>query len=197
MSLCLIAFTVWSCKSIPTEQVCEKIRLGIYCFPCKSYGLELFIAVRVAFFDSWVDSIFLSPAVLMARQKTRWLYSLPVTRYFTTGWHALQFSIKDAYPSVLEMFTCKWMDVWNEKMAVEGEGVGGSGGESYHCCQQSWSVCHHGCYVSLESITAEEMFCRGHYGNRIRKYRQCCPKVDGVVVSTHIKLKFLPSEEKK
>ena len=60
----------------------------------------------------------------------------------------------------------------------KGERVWGSGGESYHRCQQSWSACHHGCYVSLGSITAEEMFCRSHYGNRIRKYRQCCPKVD-------------------
>lgn len=36
----------------------RKIRSGIYCFPCKSCGLQLFIAVHAAFFDSRVDSFF-------------------------------------------------------------------------------------------------------------------------------------------
>ncbi|CAB1436488.1 unnamed protein product [Pleuronectes platessa] len=31
-----------------------------------------------------------------------------------------------------------------------------------------------------ESITAEERLGRSHYGNKFRKCRQCCPKVDGV-----------------
>lgn len=186
----------WVVNLFSQKRCMRKIRFGIYCFSCKSYGLQLFIAVHVAFFDSCRLNFFLSPAVLMAHQKAWWLY-LPVTRYFTSGWHALQLGTKDEYLSVLEMFTCKWMHVWNEKMVAGRERLWGTGGESYHHCQQSWCACHHGCYVSLESITTEETFCRSHYGNAIRKYRQCCPEVDRAVVRTHIKLKFLPSEEKK
>lgn len=85
------------------------------------------------------------------------------------------------------------MSLWSEK-------VWSSRRESDRRCQQTWSVCHHGCYVCLESIMAGEMFCRSHYGNRIRKYRQWCPKVDRVAPSEHIKWrrwKFCPSEKKK
>lgn len=116
MSISLIAYTLLSCKSISTEKVYEKnpsqdlllllqklqIRI-IYCCACCIFWLmsRLHFPVTCSFDDGTPESL-----IILS----------PVTRYFTTGWHALQFSIKDAYPSVLEMFTCKWMDVWNEKM---------------------------------------------------------------------------------
>lgn len=71
------------------------------------------------------------------------------------------------------------------------------GGESYRRCRQSWSACHRGCYVRLESITLGKMVYRCHYGNRIRKYRQCCPKVDRVALSTHINGNFVQVKKKK
>lgn len=115
MSISLIAYTLLSCKSISTEKVYEKnpsqdlllllqkLQITIiYCCACCIFWLmsRLHFAVTCSFDGTPESLIMLSP----------------VTRYFTTGWRALQFSIKDAYPSVLEMFTCKWMDVWNEKM---------------------------------------------------------------------------------
>lgn len=118
MSVCLIAFTVLSYKSVPLEQVYEKnpswdlllpspkerIR-NIYCCACCIFWLRrrLYFPVICSFDGTREGQMII-------------LFSIP--RYFTTGWQALQFCMEDAYPSVLQMFTCKWMDMWNEWIGI-------------------------------------------------------------------------------
>ncbi len=97
MSICLIALTVLSCKSMSGEQLqnpsqdlllsLQKLQIRIiYCCACCHFWLmrRLHFPVTCSFDGT--------PEILM-------IILSPVTRYFTTGWHALQLGIKDAYPS--------------------------------------------------------------------------------------------------